>query len=205
MEHKNAFWISLALATCFVGAPAIAHAGQRNSASPPPTPQEANPAPPYVGPDQLDAQRSILGPYRLTYTVTELDGNRRVGSQRYAIVLDAGSAIPSAALRLGTKIPIETGAYKTTSPPQTQISYVDVGLSIDASLRLYKNGLELRSHIVQSAIDTQHSDPKQPVIRASDFKSTVLLNENKPVTIGNVDMPGTTRILQIQVEISKLP
>lgn len=203
MEHKNAFWISLTLAACFAGAPVIAHAGPRNTASTSPAPQDSKPAPPYVGPDQLDAQRTILGPYRLTYTVTELDGNRRIGSQRYAIVLDAGSEIPSAALKLGSKVPIETG--KATSASQTEITYIDVGLAIDASLRLYKNGLELRSHIVQSAIDTQQSSPTPPVVRQSDFKSTVLLNENRPITIGNVDMPGTTHMLQIQVEISKLP
>ena len=43
------------------------------------------------------------------------------------------------------------------------------------------------------------------MIRQTDFKSTVLLNENKPITIGTVDMPGSTHVMQIQVELSKLP
>ncbi|HWF67657.1 MAG TPA: hypothetical protein VN670_10140 [Acidobacteriaceae bacterium] len=204
MKRKNAFWLSLICGTAFAFTPMLAQAAQQNGAAAPPPPQNSKSASTYVGPDQLDAQRAVLGPYRLTYTVTELDGNKRVGSQRCSIVLDAGSEIPSTALRLGSKIPIVTGELQGGSASQT-ISYIDVGFAIDASLRSYKNGLELRSHIVQSAIDTQQSPTKQPVIRQSDLKSTVLLNENKPVTIGNVDMPGSTHILQIQVEISKLP
>jgi hypothetical protein len=33
----------------------------------------------------------------------------------------------------------------------------------------------------------------------------MLLNEGKPLIIGNVDLPGTTLVLEIQVELTKLP
>jgi hypothetical protein len=204
MEHKNAFWLSLVLSMSLAGTAVSAYAAQQKDISPPPPQQAAQPAPPHLDPDQRDAQRRVTGPYRLTYTLTEMDGTKRVGSQRYAIVLDAGLDVPPAFLKLGSKIPLQTGEFQT-SPPQTQFTYIDVGLNISASLRSFANGLELRTHIVQSAIDTQQPPPKDPVIRQTDFQSAVLLNENKPITIGNVDMPGTTHVLQIQVELSKLP
>lgn len=205
MKRKNVFWILLALATCFVGTPAIAHAAQQKDVPPQP-PQAAQPASPQPNPsDKRDAQQTITGPYRITYTLTEMDGTRRVGSQRYAIVLDSGEESPSAELKLGSKVPLETGEFKAGSGAQTEISYIDVGLMIQANLRSFANGHELRSHIVQSEIDSHESITKDPVVRQTEFKSAILLQENKPVIIGNVDMLGTTHVLQIQVELSKLP
>jgi hypothetical protein len=134
-----------------------------------------------------------------------MDGSKKVGSRRYSIVLDAGHDVPPAQLRLGSKIPLETGEFQASSSAQTQISYIDVGLNIEASLRSFANGLELRSHVIQSAVDPQQSLTKDPVIRQTDFRSAVLLNEDKPLTIGSVDMPGTTHVLQIQVELTKIP
>ena len=204
MERKNRFPLLLALAFIFAFAPVAGHAAQQKNVPPQP-PQAAQPAPPQPDPpDQRDAQRTITGPYRITYTLTEMDGTKRVGSQRYAIVLDSGEEVPSADLRLGSKVPLETGELQGSSTSQT-ISYVDVGLSIEASLRSFANGHELRSHVTQSEVETQQSLTKDPVIRETDFKSAVLLQENKPVIIGNVDMLGTTHVLQIQVELSKLP
>ncbi len=215
MKHTNELWLSLVFAVCFAGVPAGAHAAQ---AAPPP--QDVQPAPPpgqrgaqpmpplppllHLDRDQRDAQRTILGPYRVTYTLTEMDGTKRVGSKRYAIVLDSGEEVPSAFLRLGSKVPLETGELQGNSTSQT-ISYVDVGLFIEARLWSFANGHELRSQVTQSEIDTQQSLTKDPVIRATDFKSAVLLQENKPVIIGTVDMPGTTHVLQIEVELTKLP
>jgi hypothetical protein len=202
MKRKNGFPLLLVLAIIFASAPVAAHAAQQKDASPP---QAAQPAPPQPNSaDQRDAKQTITGPYRITYTLTEMDGSKRVGSHRYAIVLDAGEEVPAAFLKLGSKIPLQTGELQT-SPPQTQFSYIDVGLNISASLRSFANGLELRTHIVQSAIDTQQPLPTDPVIRQTDLQSAVLLQENKSVTIGNMDMLGTTHVLQIQVELTKLP
>jgi hypothetical protein len=204
MKRKNRFPLLLALAIIFASAPVAAHAAQRKDGASQP-PQATQPAPPQPNSaDQRDAQRTITGPYRITYTLTEMDGTKRVGSQHYAIVLDSGEEVPSASLRMGSKVPLETGELQGNSASQT-ISYVDVGLNIKANLRSFANGHELRSLVSQSEVDTQQSLTKDPVIRQTDFQGAVLLQENTPVIIGNVDMLGTTHVLQIQVELTKIP
>ncbi|MHB1840649.1 MAG: hypothetical protein ACYCPD_12905 [Acidobacteriaceae bacterium] len=157
----------------------LAQSAQKDAPPPPPTGSPLPPLPSLPHFDQRDAQRTITGPYRLTYTLTEMDGSKRLGTQRYAIVLDAGRDVPPAQLRLGSKIPLETGEFHAGSGAQTQISYIDVGLNIEASLLLFANGLELRSHVIQSAVDTQQSLSKDPVVRQTDFSSAVLLNEGQ--------------------------
>jgi hypothetical protein len=190
MKQKNGFLLLLALAIIFASAPVVAHAAQQKSIPPPPP--EAQPT-------------TISGPYRLTYILTEMDGSKRIGSQRFAMVLDADPGRRTT-LKMGTKVPIVTGEYKENGPPNSlnPVSYIDLGMNFQVELRQFSNGLELRSHIVESAIDAQQPNPTDPVIRQTDFENSVLLNEDKPLIIGTVDMPGTTHVLQIQVELTKL-
>src|SRR6185437_13934305 len=208
MKCRKTFWISLMCAMMLVCSTVLAQRPKQDVPLPTPNGQQSRARPdsplPPLSPDQRDAQPTITGPYRITYTLTEMDGSKRIGSRRYAIVLDSGKDIPPAFLRLGSKVPLETGEIQGNSTSQS-ISYVDVGLFIEANLRSFANGHELRSQVTQSEVDTQQSLTKDPVIRATDFKSAVLLQENKPIIIGNVDMPGTTHTLQILVELSRIP
>ncbi|MHB1938225.1 MAG: hypothetical protein ACYCOR_16805 [Acidobacteriaceae bacterium] len=210
-KHKNAFWLSLVCGITLACSPVLAQGAQQDAPPPPPNGQQPGARPisplaplPRLGLDEWAEQRTVSGPYRLTYTLTEMDGTKRVGSQHYAIMLDADASPTN--LRLGTKIPIETGASGANAlPSQTQISYIDVGTNIQSKLRQFANGLELSSHVVQSAVDSPQSLLKTPVIRQTDLQSTVLLNEDKPIVLGNADTPGSTHSLQIQVELTKVP
>ena len=194
MKRKNRFPFFLILANILAYAPVAAHAAQQKYIPPPPP--EAQPT-------------TIVGPYRLTYILTEMDGSKRVGAQRFAMVLDAGTGNPPqrATRKMGTKVPIVTGEYKESGSPNSlnPVSYIDLGMNFQVELRHLSDGLELRSHIVESAVDTQQPNPTDPVIRQTDFQNSVLLNEGKPLIIGTVDMPGTTHVLQIQVELTKIP
>ena len=205
MKCRNAFWLSLALVMTFACSPMLAQTAQEGT-PPLPTGTQLPPLPRLDLDQQRDAQRTILGPYRLTYTLTEMDGTKRIGSQHYTIMLDAS---PSkewqwASLKLGTKIPIETGASGTGTLPPLQISYVDVGIDIRSKLGQFANGLELSSDVVQSAVDSPQSLLKTPVIRQTDLQNTVLLHEDKPAILGNMDTPGSTHSLQIQVELTRV-
>lgn len=207
MKCRNVFWISLVFAMVFTCAPKLAQAAPQ-AGSPPSSKGDqlaTHPRPPAAADrDQSDAQGTIPGTYRLTYTLTELDGIKRVGSTHYAIV--TATSAPKVSLRLGTKVPIETAELEmsNSSSPRTEISYIDVGTSIETKLTQTANGLELLSHVVQSAVDSQQPNRKTPVIRATDLQSSALLNENKPVIIGQLDMPGSTHSLQIQVEVTRV-
>src|ERR1035441_2159243 len=59
--------------------------------------------------------------YRLTYTVTEMDGTRRIGAQHFAMVLIPGQRTT---LNESSKVPIATGS--SYPGVQTQFTYIDV-------------------------------------------------------------------------------
>lgn len=210
MKQRNTFWFSLVCGMTLACLPVLAQGPQDGASAPPPRngvlPGSPLPPLPPLDPDQRDALRTISGPYRLTYTLTEMDGTKRVGSQRYAIVLDA-DARPSH-LNLLSNIPVEVRASPNVSAKFGENMKEET--RIDSNLRQFANGMELSTQIGQDSFaratnEGSAADGTPPITRQSLLTNTVLLSPNKPVTIGQLDIPGSTHSLQIQVELSKVP
>jgi type II secretory pathway component GspD/PulD (secretin) len=143
--------------------------------------------------------------YRITYTLIDLDGTKRVGDQHYAMVLAPGQRT---VLKQGNKIPVVTGAdLKNPNNPQTQITYLDIGMSFDATLDEAPNSLRLKTKVEQSSLleDRSGTVAQDPVIRQSVFEGSANLIPGKPLTIGSLDIAGTTRRIEIQVTVEPIP
>ncbi len=159
-----------------------------------------------VTPDQLLMAQKLISDldrprktYRLTYTITEMDGDKRIGTQHYAMVVVSGQRTT---LKQGSKIPIGTGTYNPkTSTAQTEVTYLDIGLNFDATLDESANGVRLRSKAEQSSIAEEKSGvgPEDPVVRQTYLEGTSILTPGKPLVLGSLDIPGSTRRLDIDV------
>ena len=139
--------------------------------------------------------------YRLTYTLTEIDNGKRIGTQHYSLTVVAGQRTT---LKQGSRVPIATGAYTlSTSTTQTQMTYVDVGMNFDVTLDEFANGVRLRSHVEQSSIAEQTSSATltDPVIRQTTLEGTAFLTPGEPMILGSLDIPGSTRHMDVAVEM----
>jgi type II secretory pathway component GspD/PulD (secretin) len=137
--------------------------------------------------------------YRLTYTLTETDGGKSTGTQHVSLVVIAGA---KSVLKEGTRVPIVTGTLEAgSSTSNTQVQYLDIGLNIDASLEEYAGGVRLRSKIEQSNVAEEKSGmgAQDPVIRQTMLEGTSPLIEGKPLILGTLDLPGSTRHQEVAV------
>ena len=158
-------------------------------------------------PDDLELTRKLIADldrprktYRLTYTVSEMDNGKRIGLQHFSMVIAAGAKTE---LKQGSRVPLTTGSYTAGSAStQSQITYVDIGLSVQAALDQSTDGLNLRSKIEQSSVAPEQVAAfggQDPIIRQSILEGTASLTLNKPLTLGALDIPGSTRHLDIEV------
>ncbi len=140
----------------------------------------------------LDRPRRL---YRLTYTITQTDNGKRIGSQHYSlIVLSGGKAV----LRQGSRVPIVTGGVNGGTASQNfQVQYLDVGLNIEAHL----DGERLNSKVEQSSLAVEKSGlgVQDPVIHQTVLEGTMSLVEGKPLVLGALDIPGSTQHREIEV------
>jgi type II secretory pathway component GspD/PulD (secretin) len=137
--------------------------------------------------------------YRVTYTITDLDGDKQMGKQLYSMMVASGDRTT---LKEGIRTPIVTGMYDAEkSTANSQVQYQDVGLSIEASLNGYMEGLRLRTKIEQTGMADEKSGvgPQDPVVRQSVLDGTATLTQGKPLMLGSFDVPGSTRRESIEV------
>ena len=149
--------------------------------------------------------------YRLTYTVTELDGSKQIGTQHFAMIMTSGQ---ETSLKLGNKVPVATGTYSSGAATgvgigvQTQFTYIDVGMNFNATLTEMGNNAMLKSSVDQSSVAPVKSDvagTQQPIVRQASLRGESLLAPGKPLALGSLDIPGSTSHLQIEVVMEPLP
>ncbi len=157
-------------------------------------------------PDQIDKTARLLSDfdlpqraYRLTYTVTTFDNKERIGTEHFSMVLVTGQ---HAVLKQGSKVPIVIGTSKPeTGGSNSQVTYLDIGMNFDATLSEFATGVRLQSKIEQSSIAPEQSSvgAADPVIRQTVLEGTSILTPNKPLILGSLDIPGSTRHVDLTV------
>jgi len=144
--------------------------------------------------------------YRLTYIFTETDGGKRIGAQQYSMVLAPSQRMQ---LKEGDRVPVMTGSLdKESGGVSKQTTYVDVGFSFETTVTPYgSDGVRLQSKVERSAIAQEKTSvlAEDPLIRQSMINGVVNLTLNKPQHLGNIDVIGSTRQLQVDalVEVVK--
>jgi hypothetical protein len=142
----------------------------------------------------LDKTKKI---YRLTYTMTERDGGKTIGVQHFSIIVASGS---KSDLKQGSRVPV---AVATNPSPGSniEVTYLDVGQEIEASLDGYLDGVRLRTRVVQSSIaeDKSGVSNQAPIIRQTTLEGTSTLIQGKPLVLGSLDIPGSTRHQEVEV------
>jgi hypothetical protein len=150
--------------------------------------------------DELDRAKKT---YRLTFTVSEMDGAKLVATQRFALVAVAGQMTT---MKQNSRVPVTTGSYSAGS--QTQFTYMDVGMTFEATLEESVNGVRLKSLVENSGIQEDKTGPgpvEQPVIRTMSLEGASFLTAGKPLMLGSLDIPGSTQRLDVQVVMEPLP
>ncbi len=145
---------------------------------------------------ELDRKRKV---YRITYSITDIDGGKPTGTQHVELILPTGSKTE---VKQGTRAPIVTDTVdKDSGTPRTQVQYIDVGLNIEASLEGSGDAPRLETRVEQSSIGDERSGigAQDPVIRQTKMEGWSMLTQGKPTLLGSLDIPGTTRHEEIMV------
>jgi len=144
----------------------------------------------------LDRPRKL---YRLTFTITDFENGKPAGSQHFVFLAVAGERT---IFKQGSKVPIVIGTLeKETTAQSSEIQYLDLGLSIDATVNGSPENLVLRSKIEQSSLGGDRSAvvAPDPVVRQTVLDGSTELTEQKPLVLGSLDIPGSTRHQEIEV------
>lgn len=161
-------------------------------------------------PDQLAVAQKLISDldrpkktYRLTYTITETDGGKRVGTQHFTMIVVTGQRT---VLKQGDKVPIVTGSITEGTSTKSQVTYLDIGLNFDATLDEFVNGVRLRTKVEQLSVAEEKSGvgAQDPIIRQTTLEGASFLALGKPLMLGSLDIPDSTRHLDLGVVMEQV-
>ncbi|MBW4037327.1 MAG: hypothetical protein HIU91_00375 [Acidobacteria bacterium] len=141
--------------------------------------------------------------YRLTYTITELDGNKTISTQHFSMIALNGQ---HTSMKEGSKIPVATGSMGKGDDLQTQFTYLDIGMNFDSSVEELANGVRLLAKVEQSSLGEPSTiaGVQEPVVRQTVVQGTSFLTLGKPVMLGSVDVPNSTHHFDIAVVLEEV-
>ena len=115
---------------------------------------------------KADAQQVI--PIRVQVVFTEFDGEKKVGSLPYTLLVNANDRGPFAAVRMGLRVPIETGV--ATEGANKQYQYQDVGTNLDGRADSTEDGrFNLRLNVEKSSLYTPGATDKANAVGANQI------------------------------------
>jgi len=146
-------------------------------------------------------------PYRLDYTIKELDEGKVVNTRTYSLVLQSAEERgPSfGEVKTGTRVPISAG----TKEGDSSIQYIDVGINISARLHVMadNSGLLLTGNVEISTLATGPGSTGAtgaPIIRQIRSNTTGEIVAGKANLIAALDDPISRHRFQIEVTPIKL-
>ena len=134
--------------------------------------------------------------YRLTFTLNDTDAGKRTDGQHFTLIATSGEKTD---LKQGNKVPVLPATV--VAGQTSQVEYIDVGLAIEATLDGSADGFRLHSKVSQSSVADEKapSGIQDPVIHQTELEGTYTLLPGKPLVLGSLDVPGSTRHQQIEV------
>jgi hypothetical protein len=164
-----------------------------------PTPDQTKPAKPAIeeSKSKPDQHERPLQPYRLDFTIGELEAGKKINTRHCSMNLTAGSANE---IKIGTRVPVATGT--------SQFQYMDVGTNIWANLREVGSDLQLDVRSDVSNLDMSsardHSNSSAPIVRQIQINGKTLLVTGKEITVGTIDDPNSNHEFQLEVTATRL-
>lgn len=160
--------------------------------------------------DMAAAQKIIadldrpIATWKLTYTITQTENGQAQGTpQHVTIIVSQGSRTH---LSLGNKVPIVTGSTGHESAAETQVQYLYLGLNVEAKIDGASDTPLLETKVEQSSVAEERSGigTQDPLIHQTRLDEEVNVAEGKTVTIGTLDLPGSTKQEKIEVTAERV-
>ncbi len=153
--------------------------------------EPANKPPDTPRPPQLNAA------YRLDYVIAEVENGKKVNTRTYTLMIDESG---EANTHMGMRVPVQT---------EKGVTYMDVGLRIDAKLRPRQIGtdvlwLSTRFEVSSLADQSSYVSGAAPPLRNVEFSTATTLTPGKSVVLSAGDELTSQKRFELSVTVTKI-
>jgi hypothetical protein len=157
------------------------------------------------------SSEKAITPVRVQVLFTEYDGEKKVSSLPYTLLVNANDRGPRAAVRMGLRVPIETSAAAGAK----QIQYQDVGTNLDGWAEKSDDGKFLLSLSVEkssvyspgasqkpASVNGNEISSLQPVVQSFRSQVNLLIRDGQTIPATVATDPVTGHVLKVDVTLN---
>jgi hypothetical protein len=157
----------------------------------------------------METRQTETTPLKISLTVTELEGDKKVKSLPYTMIVVADGRPPKSVVKIGSRVPVYAGK-------EYGMQYVDVGTSIDCQASRTKDSkFDLRLILERSwvegsvavAVDpatAQQSSGQfpEPVLRKFKSELSLTLRDGQTIESSFATDPLSGRVFKVEVSLN---
>jgi hypothetical protein len=161
--------------------------------------------------DKPPEPQRIPTPLRVQVVFTEHEGEKKISSLPYTLLVNADDKGPQASMRMGLRVPIET----SSNPGVKQITYQDVGTNLDGRADKTEDGrFLLKLSVEKSSVYGPGATQKpasmggneisslQPVVQQFRSQLNLLIRDGQTIQSTMATDPITGHVLQVDVTVN---
>lgn len=163
------------------------------------------------GSQEAKPAEKMITPLRVQVVFTEYDGEKKISSMPYTLLVNADDRGAAATIRMGVRVPIETGS----STGAKQMQYLDVGTNLDGHADKMDDGrFVLKLSVEKSSLYTPgtHEKPAttggneissgQPVIQQFRSQINLLIRDGQTTQSTVATDPITGHVTKVDVTLN---
>ena len=160
-----------------------------------------------------ESPRSEGPQVRVQITFTEYDGEKKIKSLPYALLLQARNDVPGTKIRMGSRVPVYTGGEHGS------MQYLDVGTNIDCRASVtqdsrYRLSMSLERSWVEGDVFVPVQKPAgstndpavgqfaQPIIRQFRSENNVTMRDGQTIETNFATDPVSGKVIKLEVSIN---
>jgi hypothetical protein len=153
-----------------------------------------------------------ITPLRVQVVFTEYDGEKKISSLPYTVLVNADDKGPQSAVRMGLKVPVETGGSGGASK---QFTYMDIGTNLDGRADKTEDGrFNLRLNVEKSSLYTPATAekpgtvggneilPGQPIVQSFRSQVNLLIRDGQTMQSTVASDPITGHVTKVDVTLN---
>ena len=157
----------------------------------------------------MEARQTETTPLKISVTFTEFEGDRKVKSLPYTMVVVADGRPPKSALKMGSRVPVYTGK-------EHGMQYLDVGSNIDCQAsRATDNKFDIRLDLDRSWVEGDVAVPvdpgassqssgqfPEPIVRQFKSELSLTLRDGQTIESSFATDPLSGRVFKVEVSLN---
>jgi hypothetical protein len=147
-------------------------------------------------------KKAAVPTYKMAFSIYELQDGKKINQRDYNLLVEANDRGANT-LKIGTKVPIDTGNGAYT--------YADVGFELKCSAAETLNNklaISVDINVSNFAIPEQNTDlgkvGSRPVLRGVTQRISAIVNPGKPQILTTVDDVNSTKRIQVELTATKV-